>query len=205
MTTLLNEFKCNRWLGRNSNYNQARRQGGFKYCKSGPLVSLLLRVTAVQTSLVAATECELIHGRPARYYTGTRVSCLRRCDERTRILLNTCVNKSPVQTLESCPSSDAPTVLPTLVPSLVKIRSHAGLVNVYMDSQKLDAILREPYSYYSCASVSQNGLRSNLRASNFKKISWGKMPTDHPSLACLHKSDIHVAPPSKNPGYGPDN
>ena len=61
--------------------------------------------------------------------TGTRVSCLRRCDERTRI--NTCVNKSLVQTLESCPSSDASAVLPTLIPSIVKIRSHAGLVNAY--------------------------------------------------------------------------
>ena len=30
--------------------------------KSGTLVSLLLRITAVQTSLVAATECEFVHG-----------------------------------------------------------------------------------------------------------------------------------------------
>ena len=85
---------------------QARRQGGgsrgfertrspfdlqkiFMYtCKlhilsilpfeSGPLVSLLLIVTAVQTSLVAATVCEFIHGGPAR---NTRATCLRRCDK----------------------------------------------------------------------------------------------------------------------------
>ena len=30
--------------------------------ESGPLVSLLLRITAVQTSLVAATVCEFVHG-----------------------------------------------------------------------------------------------------------------------------------------------
>ena len=54
---------------------------------------------------------------------GTRVSCLHRCGERTRV--NTCVNKSLVQALESCPSSGVtpPAVLPNLVPSLVEIRS----------------------------------------------------------------------------------
>ena len=46
---------------------------------SGPLVSLLLRITAVQTSLVAATECESIHGRPVQY-------------TRERTCVNTCVN-----------------------------------------------------------------------------------------------------------------
>ena len=39
--------------------------------------------------------------------------------------------------------------------------------------------------------LSQNGLRSDLRASNFL---WGSMPPDPPSLACLCKSDIHVTP-----------
>ena len=84
--------------------------------ESGPLVSLLLRITAVQTSMVAATVCEFVHGGPAR---NTHVTCLRPCDERTRI------NKSLVQALESCPSSDVtlPAVLPTLVPPLGKIRS----------------------------------------------------------------------------------
>ena len=51
--------------------------------ESGPLVSLLLRITAVQTSLVAATVCEFVHGGPAR---NTRVTCLRLCDERTRVI-----------------------------------------------------------------------------------------------------------------------
>ena len=48
--------------------------------ESSPLVSLLLRITAVQTSLVAATDVQ---------YAGSftsRVSCVRRCDEeRARI------------------------------------------------------------------------------------------------------------------------
>ena len=34
--------------------------------ESGPLVSLLFRITAVETSLVAAIVCEFVHGRPAR-------------------------------------------------------------------------------------------------------------------------------------------
>ena len=37
-----------------------------------PLVSLLLRITAVQTSLVAATVCEFVHGGPAGDQRGTR-------------------------------------------------------------------------------------------------------------------------------------
>ena len=46
-----------------------------------------LRITAVQTGLVAATVCEFVHGGPAR---NARVSGLRRCDERTRVIK--CVN-----------------------------------------------------------------------------------------------------------------
>ena len=42
---------------------------------SGPLVSLLLRITAVQ---VAATECELVHGRPPRYKSDIHVILLLR-------------------------------------------------------------------------------------------------------------------------------
>ena len=52
-----------------------------------------------------------------------RVSCLRHTDERMHI--NTCVNKSLVQALESCSSNDVtpPAVLRNLVLSLVEIRS----------------------------------------------------------------------------------
>ena len=132
--------------------------------ESGPLVSLLLRITAVKTCLVAATVCEFVHGRPVR---NARISCFCRCDERTHV--NTCVNKSLVQVLESCPSSD---FIPCTCCSAnfstfsrENLKS-AGLVSAYMDSQKLDAILREPCSYYGRL-LSQNGLRRELRASNF--------------------------------------
>ena len=57
--------------------------------ESGRLVSLLLRIIAVQTSLVAA------HGGPAR---NARVSYLCRRDKRTRV--NTCVNK--LENIEHC-------------------------------------------------------------------------------------------------------
>ena len=69
--------------------------------ESSPQVWLLLRITAVQTGLVAVTICEFVHGGPAR---NARVSCLRRWDERTHEI--TCVNKSLLQTLENCPSSE---------------------------------------------------------------------------------------------------
>ena len=47
--------------------------------------------------------------------------------------------------------------------------------------------------------LSQNGLRSNLRAPNLKKkMHWGSMPPDPPSLSCLcmytYTSYIHVTP-----------
>ena len=79
---------------------------------------LLLRITAVQTSLVVATVCEFVHGRQA---WNVRLSCLHHCDERTR--LNTCITKSLFLALESCPSSDfTPSAfLPNLVLSPVEI------------------------------------------------------------------------------------
>ena len=55
--------------------------------------------------------------------------------------------------------------------------------------------------------LSQNGLRSNLRASNFKKFSGGACPQTplllH-SCACVLIIRCPCNPPSKNPGYGPD-
>ena len=47
--------------------------------------------------------------------------------------------------------------------------------------------------------LSQNGLRSNLRASNLKKFSWGSTNPDPPSLSCFicmctYTSNIHVTP-----------
>ena len=68
--------------------------------------------------------------------------------------VNTCVNKSLVQALESCPSSDTtpPAVLPNFVHSRENSKS-AGIATANMDSQKLDAMLREPRSYYDSVSV----------------------------------------------------
>ena len=121
---------------------QARRQGGSRgfertpllTSKSNPLVSLVLslRITAVQTGLVEATVCKFVHGGPA---WNVRVSCLRHCDERMRVIA--CTNKSLVQALESCPFSE---VTPSTCCSAnlstfyrENLKS-AGLVNAYMDS-----------------------------------------------------------------------
>ena len=70
--------------------------------------------------------------------------------------VNTSVHKSLVQALESWPSSDVtpPAVLPTLVLIFARGNSKsAGLANAYMNSQKLDAVLREPCGYYRSAAV----------------------------------------------------
>ena len=72
-------------------------------------------------------------------------------DERTRVII-TCVNNA----LESCPSSEV--TQRTCCSANLSAFSRenwksAGLVNAYIDSQKSDAILREPSSYYSYVSV----------------------------------------------------
>ena len=76
-------------------------------------------------------------------------SCLGHCDERMR------VKKSLVMALKNSLSSDVtpPAVLPALVPSLVEISKSAGLASACMHSQKLDAKLCEPFSYYDSACV----------------------------------------------------
>ena len=98
--------------------------------ESGPLVSLLLKITAVQTSLVAATVprvCEIVHGGPAR---NERVTCLPgRCDERTRVL--TCVK---FHALKSYPSSEVTpcTCCSANLNTFSRENSKsAGLVNAY--------------------------------------------------------------------------
>ena len=68
------------------------------------VVSLLLRITAVQASLV-----EYVHGGPAQ---NARVS---RCDERTRV--HKCVNKLLFQSLES-----SPVLYPAMSPPLLFCR-----------------------------------------------------------------------------------
>ena len=65
-----------------------------------------------------------------------------------------------------------------------------------MDSQKLDAIIRKLCIATMALLLSQNGLRNNLRASNFKKNSGRANPqTSLPSsLACLHAYGSKCSP-----------
>ena len=67
---------------------------------SGPLASLPLRTTAIQASLVAAMH-PVCSWRTSRWMWIMRISGLRSCDVRTHV--NTCVDKSLPQVLESSP------------------------------------------------------------------------------------------------------
>ena len=61
----------------------------------------------------------------------------------------------------------------------------------YMDSKKLDTILREPRNYYGSAAA--------ISGIKFLKFSWGCMPLDPPSLAwadtanTAHRQTVHTA------------
>ena len=118
---------------------------------------------------------------------------LRRKD----VCVNTCANKLLIQALES-----SPVVFLVMSPHLQFCQplyflswkfEVSWLTNAYVDSQKLDAVLHVPCNYYSSAAVPK-WPRSNLTASNL--ISWGSMPSDPPSLACLcmhtYTSDTHI-------------
>ena len=81
----------------------------------------------------------------------------------------------------------------------------AGLANAYVDSQKSDEILREPCSYYGSATVPKWPQKQS-QSIQFLKFSWGSMPPDPLSLACLSIYTFtydRCNPPSKSPGYGP--
>ena len=110
--------------------------------ESGPLVLLLLRITGVQTSRVAAMR--VCSWRTSTEHTCKYVHKTNRYFRRSRA----------TSSITSCPYSNVtlPAVLPTLVHSHRNSKS-AGLANAHMDSQKLDAILRKPCSYYGSASV----------------------------------------------------
>ena len=110
-----------------SRWCQARRQGGVRGVRTNPPFDLQKILYAplnctfqvsyrLSTSLAAIENhrcpnesgcsystgvCEFVHGGPSR---NARVTSLRRCDERTRVI--TCVNKLLVHALESCPSSE---------------------------------------------------------------------------------------------------
>ena len=70
------------------------------------------------------------------YTLNEHVSCLRRCDERTHVTMS--VNKSLFQALKSS------AVVLSVMSFICGNSKSAGLANAHMDSQKLDAILREP-------------------------------------------------------------
>ena len=134
---------------------------------------MLLRITIVQTNLVSGMRvCSWKSARNAR------TSCLRRCDERSRV--NTCVNKSlfqrfqfPVVLLVSHRLNCCANIFSvfsayyfTIVqPTNCSVNlctffhgdlMSAGLGNAYMDNQELDKIFCEPCSihcYYGSASV----------------------------------------------------
>ena len=77
-----------------------------------------------------------------------------------------------------------------------------------MDSQKLDAILREPRSYvlvyYGFAFVPK-WPQKQPQSFESLKISWGSMPPDPPSLPCLCMHTYTSDTSSENPGYRPDS
>ena len=148
---------------------QARRQRGFEgvcsnspFClqntppvhfkspsfESGPLVSLLLRVTTVKVSLVAAMRAVC-----SRRTSAERVrKLLHHCDGGTSI--NTCVNKSLFQVLGSCPLVMSPHLLFCQPYTFSRGNSKsAGIANAHVDSQKLDATFRKPCIYYGSASI----------------------------------------------------
>ena len=121
--------------------------------------------------------------------TNPHVSCLRHCDERTRV--NTYIN-SGTREFASCLPSDVtlPAVLPPYL-LLAQSLEVSWLSNV--DSQKLDAILRELYA--ALPKMASEIISEYL----ISKILLGNMPLDPPSLTCLcmrtYTSDTHVAPP----------
>ena len=116
----------------------------------GPLVSLLLRTPP--SKQVQLQLCEFVHGGRAQ---NVHVSFLRRCDERTHV--NTRVYKLLFQELES-----SQVFLLVMSPRLLFYRPQYLLSQKFQvswlskcihHSQKLDAILRESYSYYGSASI----------------------------------------------------
>ena len=97
--------------------------------------------------------------------------------------VNTCVNKSQVQALESCPSSDVtpPAVLPNLVPPLMEIRSQLAY--------QMHTWIAKNWMKYSASHVATTALLCPKMASeaiseHFLKFPGGAMPPDPPSLAC---------------------
>ena len=114
---------------------------------------------------------------------------------RTRVI--TYVNKSLVQAFESCRSPHAPTVLPTLVGKnwLSKCIIY-GQLKIGCNTQRAKELV------WLCF-CPKNGLRSNLRASNFQTFPGGAWPLT-PLILYAYEITHPCNPPSRNPGYGPE-
>ena len=124
---------------------------------------------------------------------------LQTCDE--RMCVNTCVNKSLFQAVESSPH------LLFCQPYEIQCQL-AYIANAYADwAPKIWCNTQSGYSYATVVTtalfLSQNGLRSNLRESNFKKFPVEACPQTPPSLSCLVMYTHPCNPPSKSLGYRP--
>ena len=86
----------------------------------------------------------------------------------------------------SSPSSSPSVTPPTVLPTSWKFNVSYSLVNAYMDSQKLDAILCKPCSYcgsaYFCPKMASEAISEHLISKNFPG---GACPPHPLSLACL--------------------
>ena len=170
-------------------YIQARRQGGFEGVQSnppfglqkisytpfdcilsslsfenGPLVLLLLRITAVQTNLVVAV-------RVCSWRTSAECAC--KLFAPLRVNIRAWLNHT--RELTSCFSSDAtpPAVLPTLVPLSRGNLKSADFEHAYNDSQKVDTIQYSTSHVATTARLSsENGLRSYLSSSGSRGVPW---------------------------------
>ena len=133
--------------------------------ESGPLVSLLLRITAVQMSLHGCSYstgvCEFVHGRPAR---NMHITCLRRCDERTCVI--TCVNKSLVHALESCPSSEVTprTCCSANLSTFSRENSKSAGLVMHISTAKNRMQYSASQVAITAMFLSQNGLRSKSQS-----------------------------------------
>ena len=115
---------------------------------------------------------------------------------------NTRVNKSLVQALGSCPSSDGalPAVLPSSIPSLGENRR---LRKCIRRQPKLGCGTPRAMVATTALVLSQNGLRSTLRASDFQKFPGGACPQTPLVLHAYAQITQTCKPPSKSPGYWP--
>ena len=143
-------------------------------------VLLLLRITAVETSLVAAMR-GVCSGR-----TGVEhacISCWQHCDK----IKDACKAILGTREFTSCSSSDVtpPAVLLTLVPSLVEIQSQ---LKQQMQHRQPCKWVCKPCSYYGSASVAKRPQKQSQSI----KMSRGSMPPETPQSCMLMHVYIHI-------------